>query len=97
MASAMRGHLGDKVLSRREKLRKPRKLHPRKLHPRKLHPRKSIPHESTDPPIEATPEDLEQIRLQLSGITRMLEGVFGHAYDGGRVSRQARARAADLI
>ena len=87
MASAVRGHLAGKMLGRCEKLRNSRKSHPRKI----------VVHQSTDPPIEATPEDLQQIRLQLSGIKRMLEGVFGHAYDGGRVSRQARARAADLI
>ncbi|MBV8359732.1 MAG: PAS domain S-box protein [Deltaproteobacteria bacterium] len=54
-------------------------------------------HQSTDSPIEATPEDLKQIRTQLSEIKRMLARVFGDAYDGGRVSRQARRRAADLI
>jgi PAS domain S-box-containing protein len=51
----------------------------------------------TDYAIEATPEELEQIRTQLSAIKRMLARVFGSAYDGERISRQACAKAADLI
>ncbi|MBV8454609.1 MAG: hypothetical protein JOZ29_20400, partial [Deltaproteobacteria bacterium] len=54
-------------------------------------------HQPADSPIEATPEDLKQIRTQLSAIKRMLARLFGNAYDGGRISNQARARAADLI
>ena len=54
-------------------------------------------HQPTDVVIEATPEDLKQIRTQLSSIRRMLARLFGRAYDGGRISAQARARAANLI
>jgi PAS domain S-box-containing protein len=54
-------------------------------------------HQPTDSAIEATPEDLKQIRTQLSAIRQMLARLFGAAYDGGRISRQARARAAYLI
>jgi PAS domain S-box-containing protein len=67
---------------------------------RQLRPSGSVklpPHQPTDCAIEATPEDLTQIRTQLNAIRRMLERLFGRAYDGGRISRQARARAADLI
>jgi PAS domain S-box-containing protein len=60
-------------------------------------PSPSKARQPTDLPIEATPEDLEQIRIQLSTIRRMLARLFGCAYDDGRVGRQARARAADLI
>src|SRR5215471_13350853 len=60
-------------------------------------PSPSKARQPTDSPIEATPEDLEQIRIQLSTIRRMLARLFGCAYDDGRVGRQARARAADLI
>src|SRR5713226_5485118 len=87
MASAVRGHLAEKVLGHCEKLRSHHKSHRRKI----------LRHEATDSPIEATPEDFEQIRLQLGTIKRMLAGLFGRAYDGGRVSLQARVRAADLI
>ncbi len=58
---------------------------------------KTLPRQPTDTPIEATPEDLQQIRTQLDAIKRMLARLFGCAYDGGRISRQARRRAADLI
>jgi PAS domain S-box-containing protein len=58
---------------------------------------KSPGHQPTDCAIEATPEDLNQIRTQLSAIKRMLARLFGRAYDGGRISCQARSRAADLI
>ncbi|HJU11784.1 MAG TPA: ATP-binding protein [Candidatus Binataceae bacterium] len=54
-------------------------------------------HQPTDCTIEATPEELEQIRAQLRAIKRMLARLFGVAYDGGRISRQACAKAADLI
>jgi PAS domain S-box-containing protein len=60
-------------------------------------PLKGSSRQPTDIPIEATPEDLEQIRTQLDAIKRMLACLFGCAYDGGRISRQARRRAADLI
>lgn len=58
---------------------------------------KTLCHQPTDSAIEATPEDLKQIRTQLSTIKRMLARLFGPAYDGGQISNQARARAADLI
>jgi PAS domain S-box-containing protein len=58
---------------------------------------KMLCHQPTDSPIEATPEDLKQIRTQLGTIRRMLARLFGPAYDGGRISNQARARSADLI
>jgi PAS domain S-box-containing protein len=54
-------------------------------------------HQPTDEAIEATAEDLKQIRTQLSAIRRMLARLFGQAYDGGAVSSRARACAADLI
>src|SRR5690349_3461109 len=54
-------------------------------------------HQPTDSTIEATAEDLKQIRTQLGAIRQMLAGLFGDAYDGGRISRKARVRAADLI
>jgi PAS domain S-box-containing protein len=57
----------------------------------------ALSHLPSDSPIEVTPEELEQIRTQLSAIRRMLARLFGCAYDDGRVGRQARARAADLI
>ncbi|HKV56521.1 MAG TPA: ATP-binding protein [Candidatus Binataceae bacterium] len=88
MASAIRGHLTGKLTGHREKLR----CHHNKSRTRSLKPR-----EATDTPIEATAEDLEQIRGQLGTIERMLAGLFGRSYDGGRVSLQARAKAADLI
>ena len=69
----------------------------RRRHHRQPRPGKAQAHNTTDSPIEATPEDLEQIRTQLSAIRRMLARLFGCAYDDGRVGRQARARAADLI
>src|SRR5690242_5859804 len=84
MASAVRSPVGDVRDARRRRQRL-------------LHRVKTPPHHPTDNPVEATPEDLEQIRTQLSAIRRMLERLFGCAYDGGRISRQARARAADLI
>jgi PAS domain S-box-containing protein len=55
------------------------------------------PHQSSDLPVQATPEDLQQIRNQLGAIKRMLARLFGSAYDGGPVSRRACAKAADLI
>jgi signal transduction histidine kinase len=58
---------------------------------------KMPPRQPTDSPIEATPEELQQVRTQLSAIKRMLARLFGRAYDGGRISVQARRRAADLI
>ena len=80
--------VGSRVAGvRNEKRAKPRL-------PRRV---KAPPHQPTDNPVEATPEDLEQIRNQLGAIKRMLARLFGCAYDGGRISRQARARAADLI
>jgi PAS domain S-box-containing protein len=63
-------------------------------------PRASVtvwPDESTDFPIEATPEELEAIRTELGTIERMLAGLFGRAYDGGTVAMASRAKAADLI
>src|SRR6516162_977101 len=57
----------------------------------------TLRHQPTDSTIEATPEDLEQIRTQLSAIKRMLARLFGLAYDGGPISRHACARAANLI
>ncbi|MBV8773887.1 MAG: hypothetical protein JO166_16400 [Deltaproteobacteria bacterium] len=83
MASAVRSPVGEVHQDRRHR-----------RHSRRV---KTPPHQPTDNPVEATAEDLEQIRTQLSAIRRMLESLFGCAYDGGRVSRQARARAADLI
>src|SRR5436190_6477482 len=85
MASAVRGQLADKT--RRKQLKRPRELRTRNV----------MRHVPTDSPIDATPEDLEPIRCQLSRIKRMLAGLFGSAYDGGRESLQARATAADLI
>jgi signal transduction histidine kinase len=54
-------------------------------------------HQATDSSIDATSDELEQIRIQLSAIRQMLARLFGQAYDGGRISNRARARAADLI
>jgi PAS domain S-box-containing protein len=65
--------------------------------PRPSRPRTTPPHPPTDAPLEATPEDLRQIHTQLSAIRRMLARLFGLAYDGGRTSRKARVKAADLI
>src|SRR5712692_6776640 len=53
--------------------------------------------EATDQPLEATLEELESIRGQLSSIERMLGGLFGECYDGGPISRKARNKAADLV
>src|SRR5579864_619791 len=53
--------------------------------------------EATDQPLDATLEELESIRGQLSTIERMLGGLFGECYDGGPVSRKARNKAADLV
>src|SRR5712691_8418850 len=53
--------------------------------------------EHTDQPLEATLEELESIRGQLSSIERMLGGLFGECYDGGLISRKARNKAADLV
>jgi PAS domain S-box-containing protein len=64
---------------------------------RQPRPGKVLSHLPSDSPIEVTPDELEQIRTQLSAIRRMLARLFGCAYDDGRVGRQARARAADLI
>jgi PAS domain S-box-containing protein len=64
---------------------------------RQPRPGKALSYLPSDSPIEVTPEELEQIRTQLSAIRRMLARLFGCAYDDGRVGRQARARAADLI
>lgn len=64
---------------------------------RRLRSGKTTPHQPTDGAIEATPEDLQQIRAQLSTIKRMLARLFGRAYDGGRISSQACAKAADLF
>src|SRR5271167_1981352 len=54
-------------------------------------------HQPTDSNLEATAEDLQQIRAQLSAIKRMLARLFGRAYDGGPTSSRSRARAAALI
>lgn len=83
MASAVRSRVGP-VREERRHRRQSRRV-------------KTLAHQPTDNSIEATPDDLEQIRIQLSAIRRMLERLFGCAYDDGRISRQARARAADLI
>jgi len=85
MASAVRVRLPEKVRAERR--------HNQRLSGSGKTPR----HQSTDCTIEATREDLKQIRTQLSAIKRMLARLFGRAYDGGRISCQARARAADLI
>src|SRR5260370_6199201 len=53
--------------------------------------------EATDQPLEATLEELESIRGQLSSIERMLGGLFGECYDGGPISRKARKKAAELV
>jgi signal transduction histidine kinase len=53
--------------------------------------------EATDQPLEATLEERESIRGQLSSIERMLGGLFGECYDGGPISRKARNKAADLV
>ena len=66
-------------------------------HPLRSGKGKALPHLPTDSPIEPTPDELQQIRTQLGAIRRMLARLFGCAYDDGRVSRQARARAAELI
>jgi PAS domain S-box-containing protein len=85
MASAPRVRSAKKLRSnRRRDHRQPR-------------PGKALSHLPSDSPIEVTPAELEQIRTQLSAIRRMLARLFGCAYDDGRVGRQARARAADLI
>ena len=84
MASAIRVRLGEKRGARRHK-------------DRPSDSAKTPCHQPTDYAIEATPEDLKPIRTQLSSIKRMLARLFGPAYDGGRVSREARAVAADLI
>jgi len=85
MASAVRLRLTEKVRGER------------RHNQRRSGSGKSPRHQPTDCAIEATPEELKQIRTQLSAIKRMLARLFGRAYDGGRISRQARARAADLI
>jgi PAS domain S-box-containing protein len=64
--------------------------------PRSSSCQKNFYHPS-DCAIEATPEELQQIRTQLSSIKRMLARLFGSAYDGDRISRQARTKAAELI
>src|SRR5437016_8980176 len=84
MASAVRMRVRDARRERRQKQRRSCTV-------------KTPPHQPTDTQNVATPEDLEQIRTQLNAIKRMLAQIFGRAYDGGRVSRQARRRAADLI
>lgn len=55
------------------------------------------PHTATDAPIEVVPAEVEAIRTQLQTIERMLAGLFGTSYDGGPLSRAARAKAAYLI
>jgi signal transduction histidine kinase len=87
MASAVRAQIVGKSLGRRQKLKRQCQSKPRKI----------MRHVATDSSIEATPEDLEQIRCQHCRIKSMLAGLFGSAYDGGRESLQARATAADLI
>jgi PAS domain S-box-containing protein len=80
------------------KVRPPRKINgERRRNQRSSGPGKIPHHQPTDSVIEAAPEDLKQIRTQLSAIRQMLARLFGNAYDGGRISRQARIRAADLI
>jgi signal transduction histidine kinase/PAS domain-containing protein len=69
----------------------------RRKHQRQSRPGKMPAHQPTDSSIEATPEELQQVRTQLSAIKRMLARIFGRAYDGGRISLQALRRAADLI
>ena len=85
MASAARVRLTEKMRN------------DRRPNQRRSRSGKTPPRQPTDSPIEATPEDLQQIRTQLGGIKRMLARLFGRAYDGGQVSRQARRKAADLI
>jgi len=85
MASALRGRFAEKALGKKRRSQRRSCLG------------KTLCPEPTDCAIEATPEDLEQIRTQLSAIKRMLARLFGRAYDGGQITRQASARAADLI
>jgi signal transduction histidine kinase len=87
MASAIKGTLGRQGATTERKITRIGRLK-----------RRPAPHhQATDAPVEALPEDLEQIRLQLSNIERMLAGLFGAAYGPGPVSTEARAKVVDLI
>ena len=53
--------------------------------------------EPTDPPIEATPEELDSIRQHLTKIDKLLRGLFGPIYSSERESLEGRVQVAELI
>jgi signal transduction histidine kinase len=50
-----------------------------------------------DAPLQATPEELESIRVQLDSIEQALSALFGVVYRRGPESRRSRRAAADII
>jgi signal transduction histidine kinase len=87
MASAVKGPLVEQPTRRQQKT----------LSAGKSRRRKVLHREATDAAVEATPEDLGEIRLQLSIIERMLAGLFGSAYGAGSISIEARSTVVSLI
>lgn len=56
-----------------------------------------IKHVATDNPIEATPEELDSIRLHLERIEKLLRGLFGPIYSREPESLHIRSKVADII
>jgi PAS domain S-box-containing protein len=54
-------------------------------------------HAPLDAPIQATPEELEAIRVQLRSIEQALSALFGTDYRRGAESQRSRRTAADII
>jgi PAS domain S-box-containing protein len=54
-------------------------------------------HAPLDAPIQATPEELESIRVQLRSIEQPLSALFGTDYRRGAESQRSRRTAADII
>ena len=54
-------------------------------------------HVPTDPPVQATPEELASIRAQLASIEQALSSLFGADYRRGPESERSRRAAADII
>src|SRR6202047_1194150 len=62
------------------------------------HPSTSpVKRETTDTPMEGTPEELDAIRLHLEKIDKLLRGLFGPIYSDEPESLQARAEVAEII
>lgn len=58
---------------------------------------KLLCHECTDKPIDASPAELESIKLHLAKIEKLLHGLFGPIYSREPESLHARTEVADLI